>query len=758
MKKIILLTLVLLTVWFKLYYFNENTGFKNSDGSFLFRVESAMRYHYARIAAEGREIPKVDYNAQYPEGLKVHERIKLTTEYISGLIYRFAPINMPFYLYIIYFMFIVSSISLLAVYLITSKICDKFYACIISVLFYAAAFPSYARTVVGGFVEEDFALPFIFLSFVLFFLSVENPKKKVYSFLTGLFLFIPITSWHLTQFYFTLFLMFVVFQFFFRFKENENIIIPFLYVTGFNIFGGLFVPTLKAESYLFSYNMLISYSLIIAWIINKYLKKERTAVFAVFCALVVVFAVLFALSKGVKHSSEYNHVYSLVLNKIKYMGAKPDDSKSMPFDAKVFWQAGFATPGKKNMEASFGGIIAVSIFGIMAALIKFFRRKTSIAEEGLLYFLLAFIPLYLLFERLYVFLLFFIAPFASQLINLKLKINKNINTMIICCLFIGGISFQIYKGLTYDIKNRDVEVHNDAVRRIKLNTTEHEPVLANFGVSALIFEYGERPVILHPMFEASDIREKTKECYESIFKSEEDFYKLCKKYKIKIFLYDWHFILDKSKNSVRYSINNNELPKDSAAIYFNFYPEKLKHFSLLYQNTYYRIYRVEDDGVKPSIAGNLKYFPFFNPKIFIYSDKERNINDNYAYSVMSEVWNFPKYLDRGKTLRKQGKNDLAEEAFKKVVGIDPFFPEARLNLGEFYLSIGKTKEAIEQLTAALKLDCTSLNHYYFLSQAYYISGNLDASIIVLKEALKIAPDQKDILKLLNDMEEERARK
>jgi len=82
------------------------------------------------------------------------------------------------------------------------------------------------------------------------------------------------------------------------------------------------------------------------------------------------------------------------------------------------------------------------------------------------------------------------------------------------------VALQLYLGRSFDVKQRDVDVHNDIVKVISVDTQENDAVLANFGLSAVIFQYAKRPVLLHPMFESADIRAKTKECYEALFKSE----------------------------------------------------------------------------------------------------------------------------------------------------------------------------------------------------------------------------------------------
>ena len=757
-KKILLIIILICTVFMKADLYDRNTSFKSSDGFCQFRTESAVRFHYAELAAEGKSIPAVDEKAQYPEGLKVRDRIKLTNEYFSGFIYNFISHEIPFHVYLAYLMFIISGFSIFAVYGVAGKLSGSKWAVFIPVLFFVTSFSWYSRTVAGGFVEEDFALPFIFLSFLFYFLKHDDPKKKyLYPALSGLFLFIPLTSWHMTQFFYTVFLAFIVFEYFFRYEERETTVTPLLFIAGFNVLGGLLVPTLRAEGFLFSFSMLLTYALLAVWLLEKKIKLNLLSSIGCFALLALILVGGLSLLSG-RHTGEYNHVYQLLYYKLRYFGAKPDDPSGMPFDAKVFWQAGFVSPTFSNMLIHFGGLFTAAAFGIGLTLGKFFKRQSTKLEEGLLFFLLAFIPLYLLFERLYVFLVFFMVPFTVMLLEVKPFKNRRVKNISVAVILVGVLSYQAYTGFTKDIKQNDAGVHREMVTWLKNNAKEEGAVLSNFGIAGQIFAYAGKPVVLHPMFESADIRAKTKECYEALYKSEDEFYNLCKKYKTKYFVYEWQFIFDKTKNSVRYQINQNTVNKNSTAYNLHFYPEKLRRFSLLYQNTYYRIYKVNEEGERVSAPGRLEYYPFFNPLVFGQTDDKGNIRDAYVYELMNIVWQFPQILGKAQMLRKQGKNDLAEAEYKKIIGADPYFPQGRVSLAEFYLATNKLQEAANQAQTAIRLDKYYVDAYYYLSQAYFMAGQIDNAIAVLKETEKFAPGHEGVKKTLQMYEENRKKK
>jgi len=61
-------------------------------------------------------------------------------------------------------------------------------------------------------------------------------------------------------------------------------------------------------------------------------------------------------------------------------------------------------------------------------------------------------------------------------------------------------------------------------------------------------------------------------------------------------------------------------------------------------------------------------------------------------------------LRRGQQFGKEGRFDLAEQAFRAAVASDPVSAEARANLGVSLANVGKVEEAREQLAESIRLD------------------------------------------------------
>ena len=75
---------------------------------------------------------------------------------------------------------------------------------------------------------------------------------------------------------------------------------------------------------------------------------------------------------------------------------------------------------------------------------------------------------------------------------------------------------------------------NKLLNWIGIATYYDESFFADFFLSPTILTYADRPTILHCFFQ-SDIPLKYREQAEALFKSEEDLYQLCQKYKADYF-------------------------------------------------------------------------------------------------------------------------------------------------------------------------------------------------------------------------------
>ena len=122
-----------------------------------------------------------------------------------------------------------------------------------------------------------------------------------------------------------------------------------------------------------------------------------------------------------------------------------------------------------------------------------------------------------------------------------------------------------------------------------------EPVLANFGVSASILEYGQCPILLHPKFEAESIRRRVQQYGEVLFTGTETRFRNWAENEGA--LYYVHALGEFSSvgisQQMRYFVNAVQPRPEAPAWKFETAPKSLKLFSLVWGNRKYRVFRIQ---------------------------------------------------------------------------------------------------------------------------------------------------------------------
>jgi len=596
-----IVTLLLLFVGFfgfKLWYVMSDQSFSKKDDTEMFWTEGAFQYKIAKLLAFTGGIPTHYSDAQYPEGLEIKKKITVLMESISGYIYRtFVPKNIPFHLFLAVFICFYSSFSIFPVYLLSALLWNNRFSGLLSSLFYATTLASSSSSLTHAYIKEDFSLPFIF--FHLYFLILGFKRQKFdYTFLSGAFLFVGLASWHLTQFFYLIVVVFIALNFIIKENFREEIRI-FSVIVLLAIFAGLLVPTLRSERFLFSNSMLLSYLLVILGFSFKKASwwKKLASLFFILGAGLTLKILLSPV-----HIKEYSHVYTLMLNKITYLGVKPEDPSSLSWEANVMWTTSFMSPSIKEIYYFFGSLFPLGIGFLLTSILRFIKKRQHQGESFLIFFSLSFSILYLLIIRMDAFLVYFL--------SLHTGLFSKVRRAILFILLIGlGLNLLI---LTTEKIHTDKPMPNYILTLIKYvrdNTEKGASFLTTFSLGPSLFAFCDRPVLLHSKFEDYRLREKVKEFEHTLFEDENTFYHFCRKYEANYFVYTTSILLSTGVESIRYRTDNLNLPKDCVAYKFHFRPEELKRFRLVYTNPIYRLYEVLEEG---EVRGEIDS-PYFRP-------------------------------------------------------------------------------------------------------------------------------------------------
>jgi len=607
--RFILLIIFFFMVGFKVYSIFRNPNFNPRDETALFWTESALQYRTAKIVANYGFVPSLDQKLQYPEGLNIKDRLTVLMEIISGYTYRlFIPKTVPFHVFLIIFISFYSSLTIFPLYLSVHLLNQKIETGLLAAALYTTTPAVYTTVTAPGYELQDFALPLIFFH-VYFFaraLKASNRISYSYSFLSAAFLFSALAAWHLTQFYYVLFVSFIIICFLFAGNFDMK---PFYIVTALNIGAGLVIPALKTVGFTLSLSMLLSYSLIITSVVPQRLGTHRRFLFL--CLLLAsLLTTVYISFVGIP---EYRFVYGFVWDKVRYLGIRPIDPTKLPWESLVMWVSPFTSPSFSIMAHSIGAVSLSGLLGSFITMGMLLRKRTHIVDALFLFLTAAFIPFYLLLIRLDAFLVWFLSFQTGRLSVYTKRVGE---MFILVC--IGVNCFLLFRGSHRAIAPTQNYLLG-MIKYIRYNTPQDASILTTFAYGPSIITYTGRPVNLHPKFEAEHVGSKIKEFEHRLYENENLFYAFCRCHNVGYFVYQTDMLLARGPESIRYRTHNWTLGKNCAAFKFHFRPDSLKFFELAYSNPHYRVYRVMKQGERPQHIKRA-YFRVFDEQLLDMKD------------------------------------------------------------------------------------------------------------------------------------------
>lgn len=99
------------------------------------------------------------------------------------------------------------------------------------------------------------------------------------------------------------------------------------------------------------------------------------------------------------------------------------------------------------------------------------------------------------------------------------------------------------------------------------------------------------------------------------------------------------------------------------------------------------------------------------------------------------AWNYV-----GITYNRLERLNEAENAYKKAIAIDAFYPKTHSNLGNLYLKREMFDKAIAAFQRANSIDSTDTVNWMNMGLAYKKKGDLNGAIISYRKAATLAPD------------------
>lgn len=726
-------------------------------------TENALQYHYAELVSRGEKIPALDPKLQAPDGVKLFDNLTILMEYPCGGLYRLlgGPARgVLFHTFTIYFMACFAGLTIFALYG-----CGRALGLSRPYSLLAAGLASFSYVAVGrsieGFLNEDFSLPLFFLGLAFYLTALNRPRGAVMRALTaGSFFGLSLASWHFARFLFLGWAGCAAVNLWVftpepaaRNRQAEIllwVIIPTLAVC-------LLTPVLRSRGFF----MAPAFALVLGAGLGTRLfpnPDHRPAVATgrgwrqIAAALVMVAASL-ALSRGLRLEADYTHVWSLLLNKLRYFGRKPAEPRLLDYPARSLWIEAFNSPGPKTFLMEFFPLVAAAALGCAVWFNK--RRREPGVRLVLLLSVLFFLG-YLGIERLGVVAGFFVALLAGGLGLWEIKNRPRMSRTVTGLVLVAILGFNFYQGYQLHettgysrflgrifgpdpatIPNRRIN-NLDLIGFIQHRQPQTARFLARYSVGPMLLAYADQAIALQPKFEVRGSRERIAEYYRGIYGTEEDLYRLCRKWRMDYFLYDLRILLDRSRDSERWVADRLTIGKDCAAFLMHFAPERLRHFELIYQNVNYRLYRVLPPDTSPGV-------PRF-PASAVY-ELEQYGGQKFDDRPFDDQWDMtvtPR-IDRAYRLVMRGQNlltiDPASTArlLEQAEALYPGLIGAATVRGTAYVLVGKVDAGLALCRQEVEAHPFFPLAHYNLAYALIQKESYDAARDELKLALELDP-------------------
>lgn len=742
------------TLWHSLDYFNPHreVGF--------FRAENALQYRYAEMVGRGDAIPAHDEKLQYPEGLAPYKVLTVGMELAAGWLYRWLGFSQPFHLYAVYFISIFSSLAVIPVGMFATRLWHSRLAGLYAALFYAFAVPAFNRNV-GTFLRESFSLPFLFAGTWLIVVALDDDdsgQSCLAALAGGVCMAIGLASWHFARFYLTQFSLILLIIMFFASGvaiKRRRLVLYFLPI----YLAGCIVPSLRESLALLSPGFLLGVGAIaLSFIAESKPKGIRLGLGSLLFCLPVLVPLVAGGEGG------YSHVYETVLSMLESGGVKPDDPAVLTMPVRLLWVGAFTSPELEQVCYSF--LWVIPLLCIAGRRITSLYRRGHLSPGMIMVLALAAIYAleYLMMWRFGAIGIFFITLLAGgALAGHEWKVS--IRNLVLAGLLLIATAGHLYAGLTFQRGNWIHEVlrNDDAkksitgvitpnwqnynvelLRWIRVSTAPDDAFLAPMATSGSILAYTDRPIVVHSKFETAEIRIKYQEYVRALYSDEQKFYDYCLKNQVDYVVHEPGLVLDHDKDSYRYIADSLQLKAKKTVVQMQFFPEKLRHFKLVFQNPNYRIYRVVDQVV--SNNENNPYQPLYDPARFAitYGDLSRLDENSVAVAVelenavagfrqalqLSWLERFPEAHRLAESVNKRWPNlphlngflcdmnlrrgnlNAANDACSLETEITPFDSETHRMLAEVHRLSGRTMEAQQALQDAAEVE----RRFYLLSQ------------------------------------------
>ena len=715
--------------------------------------ESLVRFRYAEMIMKGEALPRSDPMVQWPEGFPRDEMIMPLPDYATGLSYRlwsgvFGPTDR--YAYLRYFMAFYAAAYIPAACRLLGVMFRRPWPAWAATALYATCLTTFIRAA-GYYMREDFATPALLAASALVWLLLERRpkgrgKRVAASAALAAAVLYALSCWHMAQFYANVLLV-VVFLAAFLGRRGLFGHVGMAFLVGTAAAAVLNKP-------LFAKGVLWSPTVAAAAALAAWGLVRRPATVRWRLALAGGAAALVALSLLAVGSGAYGHAYALIWSKLRLAGVHPDDPARLPVDARIFWMGPYDTTTLKRALLEYGPLLLVATAVFFRSCGKYLRRRKT-PVEGTPFFPAAMTVATAFLYWLLVRLTIFFAPWAALWATLPAaRARRPWAKAAAAALVAALLAFQFYWAANYNrptFLRRTLEllpeeedplwdygkIDSGIFFWLKDHTPEGSAVLGQFGLSASVMYWGERPVALHPMYEVPEIRTKIVETSRAYMGPEDDFYELCRRWRISYVVFNAPVFLVYQPPGDRYFAATPDPPADAVGMKMQFHAESLTRFRLIRETYAFRVFEVGRpyDGYVAR-----RYHPYFDKSLLPDVPSPERYRE-----VTAAIERAGEHYNRGVGLERSKRWSEAASEFGIALSLHRDYEDAELRLGYALAQLRRYGEAEPHFRRALFVDPDDPVAHTYMGSYYYSVGSYEAALKEYRRAYKLNPDDPENL-------------
>lgn len=572
-----------------------------------FTLEGAIHFHRIQQVLSPEGLPEIDRNIEYPRGIRVRATDTVTDTYLIAALTHLFPSAVPLAERVRWIggVWFCLGIPLLALWV--WGLTRSWWAGLTAAAFYAVMLSCVIRSTGQEISHENFALPLLIASLAAsaWALRAETQGRFLCgALLAAALLALAQMTWDLVQFFIFIWALWLGGHVLFgraRPAPRETALAGWA-VLALALAGAL-NPYLRSHGYLYSLPLLLLLGALLAGLTRQHFASSgqpppagAQAWKPWLIALLVAFVPLgIGLLVARNYGSAYSHFGELLLAKLRFLNVKPEDPALLTFDQRILWVPALHSATWSLTNHLFPAIFATSLIALACVARHKDEDRNSNLSLLLVGAIVSFVA-YWFFVRLHVFTALFFAALMGAWLAWAMRRGSFVRASVGVVLFLALI-VEAGNTLRRPEEQGRLGVHyrelNELTDWLRANVAP-APVLANFGVSAAVLTYGGCPVLLHPKFEAPQIRARVRRCAEVLFKDNEEKFR------------DWaelegalYYVHERGEYStvgvsqqMRYMVDALQPRTDTAAWLLDREPGQLRFFNQVWSNPKYRVYRI----------------------------------------------------------------------------------------------------------------------------------------------------------------------